>query len=552
MTDAPTALLRRSEAAERARVAERAARSRSTDDDDDDDASAPRRPASASRAGSLPSTATTRDASSDSTAVVVDAQRPIAAIVDAARRRAEYREASNDALSAPALGLASSSSAAAAMQRVIPDGSDGSDASCELSLRPDEVIAVIGCTPPRAKYFGLTPYLHRVYQAGSVRTAFASLGDSLSAGVAGGFDGDDSRYFTRLSTAAGTVPRGGGGVLRGVDCFDRGFAALFGLSRTTLDRAADALASSGAVPGGAAAINSYGLSTQNGGLLTSYDAVTHAVLLRHAVAEDERLWDAFANDPPFVVLRLTPRRAPMFLRPFPRASLIPRETLDERPLLPAVTAVASAVASHFSSVGDFVTTQNTGAQILFDNGQQCIDTTWNCGGDNRDTTYIRGPTFRIPSNDVVVYVVGVNHATTGNAHYANLAVYNQARNLGVVAVDDASYENTAVEWLRGTVYEDDAPSLYAVAFARTCPDGARRRDVPGLHGRVGGRMPDGTLCVEVPATGFPSAAADEDLVVMERPYNTLGTTVGPEWNTLALPVVVTVRRNSLASALDTF
>ena len=142
----------------------------------------------------------------------------------------------------------------------------------------------------------------------------------------------------------------------------------------------------------------------------------------------------------------------MFLRPFPRASLIPRETLDERPLLPAVTAVASAVASHFSSVGDFVTTQNTGAQILFDNGQQCIDTTWNCGGDNRDTTYIRGPTFRIPSNDVVVYVVGVNHATTGNAHYANLAVYNQARNLGVVAVDDASYENTAVEWLLSLIH----------------------------------------------------------------------------------------------------
>ena len=324
MTDAPTALLRRSEAAERARVAERAARSRSTDDDDDDDddASAPRRPASASRAGSLPSTATTRDASSDSTAVVVDAQRPIAAIVDAARRRAEYREASNDALSAPALGLASSSSAAAAMQRVIPDGSDGSDASCELSLRPDEVIAVIGCTPPRAKYFGLTPYLHRVYQAGSVRTAFASLGDSLSAGVAGGFDGDDSRYFTRLSTAAGTVPRGGGGVLRGVDCFDRGFAALFGLSRTTLDRAADALASSGAVPGGAAAINSYGLSTQNGELLTSYDAVTHAVLLRHAVAEDERLWDAFANDPPFVVLRLTPRERSIHWFPYDRVRVV--------------------------------------------------------------------------------------------------------------------------------------------------------------------------------------------------------------------------------------
>jgi hypothetical protein len=82
------------------------------------------------------------------------------------------------------------------------------------------------------------------------------------------------------------------------------------------------LASSGAVPGGAAAINSYGLSTQNGGLLTSYDAVTHAVLLRHAVAEDERLWDAFANDPPFVVLRLTPRERSIHWFPYDRVRVV--------------------------------------------------------------------------------------------------------------------------------------------------------------------------------------------------------------------------------------
>ena len=43
---------------------------------------------------------------------------------------------------------------------------------------------------------------------------------------------------------------------------------------------------------------------------------------------------------------------------------------------------------------------------MFDSGQTCIDTTWNCGGDNRDTVYIKGPTFRLPDDDTVVYVVG--------------------------------------------------------------------------------------------------------------------------------------------------
>lgn len=55
-------------------------------------------------------------------------------------------------------------------------------------------------------------------------------------------------------------------------------------------------------------------------------------------------------------------------------------------------------------------------------------------------------------------------------------------------------------------------------------------------------MPDGTLCVEVPSTGFPSASPSQDLVVWERPYSSKGTTVGPWWNRMALPTVVQVRR----------
>ena len=51
----------------------------------------------------------------------------------------------------------------------------------------------------------------------------------------------------------------------------------------------------------------------------------------------------------------------------------------------------------------------------------------------------------------------MNHAATGNAHYSNLAVYNTARNLGVVAVDDSSYEGTAMGWAAGSAGASTSP-----------------------------------------------------------------------------------------------
>ena len=119
------------------------------------------------------------------------------------------------------------------------------------------MVAVVGCTPPPAKYFGLTPYLYRTYRDGSVRTLFASLSDTLSVGASAG---ETPSRFSRLSTSAGAVPFDADGtrtgVLRGVPCWDSGFAALVGGSRTTLERASIAAGESGFVPGGSDAATS--------------------------------------------------------------------------------------------------------------------------------------------------------------------------------------------------------------------------------------------------------------------------------------------------------
>jgi hypothetical protein len=56
--------------------------------------------------------------------------------------------------------------------------------------------------------------------------------------------------------------------------------------------------------------------------------------------------------------------------------------------------------------------------------------------------------------------------------------------------------------------------------------------------------------VEVPETGFPSASREDELVVWERPYAHLGTTVGPWWSRLALPAVVSVDARPSLGAFD--
>ena len=96
-------------------------------------------------------------------------------------------------LEAPALGLARPSlDDERTIARVLPDGPD---LSCEWRLGDADVVVVVGCTPPPAKYFGLTSYVYRSYEAGVVRTIFGSLGDTLSVG-GDGVGNDGNAKFT--------------------------------------------------------------------------------------------------------------------------------------------------------------------------------------------------------------------------------------------------------------------------------------------------------------------------------------------------------------------
>jgi hypothetical protein len=624
VTDDPRGILRESRAAARAAESEEARtpvssarRPRASDEsghDASEQAGAPRRDASEARERS--SSAVSGRRSSDVFSTLVGTRAYV--------RNAREAAASLDL---PALGLAKPSredfsdelfnlTRTDQSARVLPDGSGGAAFSCEWRLREPEVVLVVGCTPPPAKYFGITPYVYKSYDAGIVRTLFASAGDTLAVG---GDDGSGTARFARLGTSAARVETnadGTMGVVRDVRCWNSTFAAAFGGHTRVLRDAIDVLRThaGSSVPFIENALNAYGLSRQTG-------VKTRALMIRHAVPANARDWAAYAESPPFIVMRLTPRRAPIFPAPFPRAPLIRRETFDETPLASSIALVAERAAALFRAGGVEATTfgldaffgdegfardegnqekdrssrgsKNTWfddvpgtyetqivpsppAQILFDNGQRCVDTAWNCGGDNRDTTYVNGPRFSLPDDRTVAYVVGANHAATGNAVYANVAVYDPARKLGVLAIDDGEFENTAAAWTEGTPAERDAAKLFVVALARKCPPGVfsvdDRGDANSTRHLFDGadaspararrsRMPDGTLCVEVPSEGFPSASPDAELAVWARPYCHAETTVGPWWSRLATPTAVLVRRTGDAppagttfpfDALDTF
>ena len=164
--------------------------------------------------------------------------------------------------------------------RVLPDGGGGAAFSCEWRLREHEVVLLVGCTPPPAKYFGITPYVYKSYDAGIVRTLFASAGDTLAVG---GDDGSGTARFARLGTSAARVERmadGTMGVVRDARCWNSTFAAAFGGHTRVLSDAIDVLrthAENARVPVIENALNAYGLSRQTGVKTRADDTTRRAV-----------------------------------------------------------------------------------------------------------------------------------------------------------------------------------------------------------------------------------------------------------------------------------
>jgi hypothetical protein len=419
-----------------------------------------------------------------------------------------------------------------------------SSQATDWPLAPGEVVVLWACVPPRARYVGYTPYIHTVLRrsnetangsadgsGGSAAlrryTVFASLGDTASAATGGPASATPPPpQFSRLNSSAGAL--GAPGALP----FSAETALLMGASPAAVAAVRALLAP---LLMWAGAVNVLPVPAKY------YDAdATYSLYQRYALPEDPSAWAAWAAAPPVSVWSVTPallltgRRAaagagaaaavPALPGAFPPLPvLLPKQGTSEAWLAPAADALASRLAAFFAAAGAAISTHDAARANPLASGAFCVATATNCGGDNRDTTYVQAlPTFVLPADaTALVIVVGVNHVATGNAHYANVAVYDTDVRLGVTAAADDAL-SVAPSWLRGTPHEGASGQLYALALSRTCP--------PWL--------PLG--CLRVPSLGWPSAPEGDLLSAVERPYAAQDTTVGPAAASLVLPRLVLV------------
>jgi hypothetical protein len=344
-----------------------------------------------------------------------------------------------------------------------------------MRMEEGEALVIVGAMPPAAKYVGFTPYLFERWSGAEAVDIFASVADTLN-------------HVNLQTTESGEV------------------AIVATSDRAAADRARAALVADGFAE---AAISELVLPRDvlRFGLEASADTVL--VLGRVALFADAAAGQAYLDDVPLEVFRLTPAQSGPAIDPPPRATR--GDGTDEDAMAGPLEELEAAI---FASLGaaerESIAIAGADTVALAIDPERCISTLSSCLGDNSDATYAAGPITAFLGaesltlgEDEAFIVYGVNHAATGKAEYSAAAVYAQAKRAGVLTFNDAEMVGSAARYLPE---HPEVDKLFAFEV---------RRDCSGHEG-----------CVEL-STGFPGVGLEESLFFMFRAYVNPGLAVSP-------------------------
>ncbi|MCA9661252.1 MAG: hypothetical protein KC486_23135 [Myxococcales bacterium] len=344
-----------------------------------------------------------------------------------------------------------------------------------VRMTEGEALVIVGVMPPAAKYVGFTPYLFERWSGAEPVDVFASVADTLN-------------HVNLRTTDAGEV------------------AIIATSDRAAADRARAALVGDGFAE---AAINELALPRDvlRFGLEASADTVL--VLGRVALFADAAAGQAYLDDVPLEVFRLTPAQSGAAIVAPPRSER--GDGTNEDALAGPLEELEAAI---FASLGaaewESIAIAGADTVALAIDPERCISTLSSCLGDNSDAAYAAGPITAFLGaealtlgEDEAFVVYGVNHAATGKAEYSAAAVYAQAKRAGVLTFNDADMVGSAARYLPD---HPDVDKLFAFEV---------RRDCSGHEG-----------CLEL-STGFPGVGLDESLFFMFRAYVNPGLAVSP-------------------------
>ncbi len=321
-------------------------------------------------------------------------------------------------------------------------------------LRPDEAVVYIGKTPPECSYFSYRSYVFDKFypNEGVYKRIFGDLGDALNLRTIkteGTPDGTDGDPFDETALIISTADRG-------IDERVRTAAELAGYPSSIMNT--DVIPS----------------SILNMGLDNSSD--TFAFVIRVNFFKDEAAGDAYVNDPPGTVLRITPSE-PATLDPYKVPELRVRGTgnASELDLMPDLNELRRAILDRY---GDLRATELETHVWLYTpaQGYDGIQRGANVFGSNRDTFYLNTTPFTLGDDpDEFLIVYGVNHAATGKATYSNFALYGADILNGVGCVNSQDLSSTAKEYLPEN---PDAELFYVWKVARNCSGDPHCLEIP--------------------------------------------------------------------------
>jgi len=358
-------------------------------------------------------------------------------------------------------------------------------------LREDEVLLLVGTTPPACAYFSYRSYLLNrcVDEKGNRQKVFASLGDTVNI-----------QDFQNIPFS--TSP------------FEKPVVVISAADRFVAESVRQTLLCAGFPPDYIfqdiipSEIVRMGLEPQHDELI---------FLQRQAIFHDSAQKTAFLQNPPGLVFRLTPtwESCP---DPYPTPLLQPRGTgKTEMALANSLDTLQQKILEAYP---DYVPTLLKTTLWLCD-GFSAIQNLENVIGEVRDTLYLRSEPFSLPaSGDAFLVVFGVNHPATGKATYSNFSIYSWQFLNGLGGISNAHYSGTAEQWL-----EDDplSPYLYVWKVSRNAGESEN--------------------CLVVPPDAIPYGIPDNHPAFIGfRSYLEPETGVGPSMEEILLPRVLFFHR----------
>ena len=310
-----------------------------------------------------------------------------------------------------------------------------------FQLGRGEAIVLIGQTPPPERYFGFYAFLRtRVSADGTRQPLWATVGDAVN---------------NLTVRTAGPSP------------FSSSVAVIFTPDQGTDTRVRAALQRAG-YPGAILNTVAFPSSILNLGHGDAADEFIIAV--RNAMWQVQTDGDAYMENPPLQVFRVTPRTEAI-ANPFQPRLRVRGTGRTEVELTHELALLRQRIIAANPTLHPKDLATQTTAYEGYDYMQRGADP-W---GDSRDAVFLTGgyvPEFGSTevvtlADDEFLMVYGVNHVATGKASYHSVNMYASAEGkVPIGPVEDPAFVDSAAPYL-----PDDpaaAKLMYAIKFARNC------------------------------------------------------------------------------------